>query len=60
MDYNFSYKDKVAKCNSFRVMRQFITIFTQKGRQAAILDRMELKSPQFNSTLVGASLWEVS
>ena len=37
-----------------------MNIFTQNGHQAAILDQMELKSPQFNSTLVGASLWEVS
>ena len=30
MDCDLSYQDKVAKCNSFRVMRQFINIFTQK------------------------------
>ena len=30
MDYDFSYLDKVAKCNSFQVMRQFINIFIQK------------------------------
>ena len=48
-------RTKLLSAIVFEFMRQFINIFTQN-----FLDWMELKSPQFNSTLVGASLWEVS
>jgi len=30
MGYHFGYEEKVAKCNTFRVMRRFIAILKQK------------------------------